>query len=665
MPVTESQNFAFLKDLGESNALYGLCAEAETLSLDRPVESLAAVRNAATVLANWVARESESALTDEGLVETLKFIEAENLVIPHIANRFHEIRRVADDAAESSEATSEDAKAAVVNLHILASWYAKVFHDIESPEFVENPENKTGAIETGQGGAESTPAQTENAIKNVDVSKYPEPESGGERVPYAERVKAVEASIGWVRNRVDRHEHSMVMDSLDNAQGKVHLPVASQILMDSMELPEGQQPVRPEVQSGLSVPMAFAAKYRVLSLIGRGGMGRVFRAERREDGKLVAAKVLHGDLPQSQTLQRFLREAQSIQRLEHPGIVGFYEFFEDDSAPVLVMEFIDGEGLDVKLKNDGQLREMQAVRVFEAVCSAVAYAHSRGVIHRDLKPSNVVMDRAGAPRVLDFGLARGVDGTELSMTGYGMGTMDYAAPEQKLDAKNVDERADIYSLGLLFYVMLSGRRPVPLHVRKVPARWRRVIEIACDDRRDGRFSSVDEMLAAIATAKDAADAPDLDCPECGTTNTMDARMCFSCGHSLLATCVACGADFRFGIPRCDKCGALQTAPELPTAEEVERALTSEELVAMEAQFEKAKRLEEVGNISVAASVMRRLAAKYPAYQPEVDRLSAVLASKLKKDHDEHVDGSGMFAVGMIVIFGFIVVVIFLLSSLID
>ncbi|MDB4559468.1 serine/threonine-protein kinase, partial [Planctomycetota bacterium] len=285
------------------------------------------------------------------------------------------------------------------------------------------------------------------------------------------------------------------------------------------------------------------------------------------DGRVVAMKRIRTfDAADRVMLQRFEQERGTIAGLNHANVVTVYDAGEDGLGPYLVMEFVEGAPLDELLRDDPPGEDL-AVAIFEGLCRGVAHAHKRGVIHRDIKPSNVILDGDGTPKLLDFGLARGAVGLELSMTGYGMGTLDYSAPEQKRDAKSVDERADIYSLGATFYELLTGLKPVPLHIAKAPARWQGIVARCCEPSPDDRFASVADVLAGLKEARErthasTASAPrgdedDLRCPApaCRQVNALDARHCRACGEGLFAPCPACEQPCRVGIAHCDKCGA--------------------------------------------------------------------------------------------------------------
>ncbi len=217
--------------------------------------------------------------------------------------------------------------------------------------------------------------------------------------------------------------------------------------------------------SGEVIPETVGA-YRVVGLIGRGGMGTVYKARHRSaevarrQGGDVAIKVMHAHLATNIRFQeRFEREASLGLKLDHPGIVGVYDLVVDGGTLALVMELAEGRTLkDLVEKETGPLAWPRAKPMYDQLLAAVGAAHAAGVIHRDLKPENVIISTEGRLRVADFGIAKEL-GSERTRTGTGLGTAGYMAPEQYRDAGRVDQRADIYALGMTLYQMLAGRLP--------------------------------------------------------------------------------------------------------------------------------------------------------------------------------------------------------------
>ncbi|MEK7867703.1 MAG: serine/threonine-protein kinase, partial [Planctomycetota bacterium] len=203
-------------------------------------------------------------------------------------------------------------------------------------------------------------------------------------------------------------------------------------------------------------------RYEILSEVARGGMGVVYRAKDKQNGEVVAMKVLlAGEGANEEEMARFEREARAASRLSHPAIVGIREAGSIEGKPFITMEYIDGKSLSRVLRDSGPLPPKRALEILEEVTEAVDHAHKKGVIHRDLKPGNVLIDKEGHAHLTDFGLAKQV-GTEsqLTRTGTQLGTPAYMPPEQAAgDVHAIDARSDIYSLGAVLYHMLVGTPP--------------------------------------------------------------------------------------------------------------------------------------------------------------------------------------------------------------
>jgi tRNA A-37 threonylcarbamoyl transferase component Bud32 len=202
----------------------------------------------------------------------------------------------------------------------------------------------------------------------------------------------------------------------------------------------------------------------LLELIGQGGMGVVYKARQPSLDRLVAVKVLPPEAGRDPAFaERFGREARALARLSHPNIVAVHDVGRAGDLYYFVMEYVDGVNLR-QLIRDGHLRPAQALRIVPQICDALQYAHEEGVVHRDIKPENILLDRKGRVKIADFGLAKllGRDGENFTLTGSRqvMGTLYYMAPEQVERPLEVDHRADIYSLGVVFYEMLTGQLPV-------------------------------------------------------------------------------------------------------------------------------------------------------------------------------------------------------------
>src|SRR3954468_4463435 len=199
----------------------------------------------------------------------------------------------------------------------------------------------------------------------------------------------------------------------------------------------------------------------IMSLLGAGGMGAVYKARQPALDRFVALKILPiANTPEVNFTERFNREARALARLSHPNIVALYEFGIAGGLHHFVMEYVDGTNLR-QLEQVGRLSPREALQIIPQICDALQYAHDEGVVHRDIKPENVLIDRKGRVKIADFGLAKllGKEAADLTMiteVGMSLGTPRYMAPKQVEHPDQVDHRADIYSLGVVFYEMLPG-----------------------------------------------------------------------------------------------------------------------------------------------------------------------------------------------------------------
>jgi eukaryotic-like serine/threonine-protein kinase len=205
----------------------------------------------------------------------------------------------------------------------------------------------------------------------------------------------------------------------------------------------------------------FADRYEVLDAVGRGATAVVYRAKDVKHDRFVALKVLHRELTQSISAERFAREIGIAARLTHPNILALYDSGDSDGCFYYVTPFIEGESLRARLQRDGRLGVREAVGIARGVAAALGYAHERGIVHRDIKPENILLV-GGQPLVADFGIARVLEpGSDARMTSTGMivGTPAYMSPEQAAGEETVDHRSDLYSFGCVLYEMLAGQTP--------------------------------------------------------------------------------------------------------------------------------------------------------------------------------------------------------------
>jgi serine/threonine-protein kinase len=262
--------------------------------------------------------------------------------------------------------------------------------------------------------------------------------------------------------------------------------------------------------------------YTIIRELGRGGMGTVYEATRNWDNLRVALKVLRRTLMDEPVyVGRFLREAQSAANLHHPNIVEVHEIGQATQHYYFSMEFVDGESLRKRLCRQEKLSAKEALGLMLQAARGLAYAWERGIVHRDVKPSNLMIRKDGVLKVTDLGLARYSEVTgELTESGESLGTPAYMAPEQVLNAKHADFRADIYSFGATFYQALTGRTPfvgaTPLEIIRqlqhdqprpvrglapeVPEHVAYIVETMLAKDPKERYQSAGELLSALETA---------------------------------------------------------------------------------------------------------------------------------------------------------------------
>ncbi len=210
---------------------------------------------------------------------------------------------------------------------------------------------------------------------------------------------------------------------------------------------------------GLQPGVLFGGRYEIMGVLGQGGMGAVYKARDRELDRLIALKVIRPELATDPAiLARFKQELILSRNITHKNVVRIYDLGEAEGIRFISMEYVDGEDLRTILRRNGKFAPKDAISVVEQVCRALDSAHSEGVIHRDLKPQTIMRDKNGRIVVMDFGLARSLGDSGMTQTGAIVGTMEYMSPEQALGT-TLDQRSDIFSVGLIFFELLIGKAP--------------------------------------------------------------------------------------------------------------------------------------------------------------------------------------------------------------
>ena len=355
-------------------------------------------------------------------------------------------------------------------------------------------------------------------------------------------------------------------------------------------------------------------RYEMMQQIGRGGMGVVFLAQDKKLNRYVACKRLLLQNVNRQSIQRrFLKEAQTIASLGHIHIVNIYDIGRDEYGYYITMEYVAGppisdEGMMQKppppvslqkyITEIGPMDMDQARRLIIKLCSALEYAHQQGVIHRDIKPANILLNERYEPKLVDFGLARPLnrrDNTEITLEGEFVGSPEYVAPEQWAESSSVDKRADIYSLGGVFWFALTGKLPRYFRESDIPEELKVPISKALEHKISDRFNSAHELATELKKLSQSgsfekgssnlgpnAGTDTWSCPSCKGLNPSKANYCVQCGTYGLQNCPTCESEFRLGSQHCPHCGV-----DVKQAEEAAAIIAEAENHAAFLEFETA------------------------------------------------------------------------------
>src|SRR6267154_1042187 len=278
--------------------------------------------------------------------------------------------------------------------------------------------------------------------------------------------------------------------------------------------PPGSAPFQPPTVAEVA---GMFPQLEVLSFIGKGGMGAVYKARQPALDRIVAVKILPPlTAVGTEFAERFNREARALAKLNHPNIVTVHEFGQVGGLPYFVMEFVDGLNLR-ELEQAGKLTPREALQIIPQICEALQFAHDEGIVHRDIKPENILLDKKGRVKIADFGIAKIMGREEpdvaITETSNAIGTPHYMAPEQMEKPKTVDHRADIFSLGVVFYEMLTGELPLgkfapPSHKVEVDVRLDEVVLRALEKEPEHRYQRISQVKTAVDTiASTAPSAP--------------------------------------------------------------------------------------------------------------------------------------------------------------
>jgi len=267
----------------------------------------------------------------------------------------------------------------------------------------------------------------------------------------------------------------------------------------------------------LTTGSTFAGRYQIIEELGKGGMGKVYRVIDKKLNEEVAMKLIKPEIASDKkTLDRFSNELKLARKIVHKNVSRMFDLNEEKGTHYITMEYVRGEDLKRLIRKIGQLSAGQVIPVAKQVCEGLAEAHRLGVVHRDLKPQNIMVDEEGSARIMDFGIARSIKGKGITGAGVMVGTPEYMSPEQ-VEAKEVDQRSDIYSLGVILYEMVTGRVPfegdTPLSIAvkqkteaprdpqelnaQIPEDFSRVILRCLEKDKEKRYQSAGEVRSEL------------------------------------------------------------------------------------------------------------------------------------------------------------------------
>src|SRR5271169_2107171 len=298
------------------------------------------------------------------------------------------------------------------------------------------------------------------------------------------------------------------------------LPLSEQTLAtggQGWSAPVGGVVLSPAALGQLDPGTVLGGRYDIVRLLGQGGMGAVYQAYDRELERQVALKLIRPELAANpEILQRFKQELILARQITHRNVIRIFDLGQADGFKFITMEYIEGEDLQALLKQRKKLEPADAAKVIAQVCRALEVAHAEGVIHRDLKPQNIMLDKTGRVYVMDFGIARSTLTSSMTQTGALIGTPDYMSPEQAKGQK-VDARSDLFSVGIIFYEILSGQSPYVADTtmgklwkrtseparplgdldKTIPQTLSEIVKKCLEIDPEKRFASATELLHAI------------------------------------------------------------------------------------------------------------------------------------------------------------------------
>ena len=305
----------------------------------------------------------------------------------------------------------------------------------------------------------------------------------------------------------------------------------------------------------------FAGRYEIIEELGKGGMGKVYRVEDKKIKKEIALKLIKQEIAaDKKTIERFKNELTTARDIRHKNVCGMFDLGEEKGQHYITMEYVSGGDLKRFIRRAAPLSTARTISIAKQVCEGLAEAHTLGVVHRDLKPSNIMIDDNGNARIMDFGIARTLKAKGLTGAGIMVGTPEYMSPEQA-EAKEVDQRSDIYSMGIILYEMMTGQLPfvgdTPLSVAlkhkteapknptelnpQIPTDLSRVILKCLEKERDKRYQNAEKLLAEVTNIEKGIPTTERKVAERKTLTSKEITVSFSLKKTLIPALIVFAA----------------------------------------------------------------------------------------------------------------------------
>jgi serine/threonine protein kinase/tetratricopeptide (TPR) repeat protein len=291
----------------------------------------------------------------------------------------------------------------------------------------------------------------------------------------------------------------------ENPDDTIYCGKCATPLKSSEEIPVSQTKTLETPTEELTTGSTFAGRYQIIEELGKGGMGKVYKALDTEIKEKVALKLIKPEIASEQkTLERFRNELKLARKIVHKNVGRMYELMEEKGIHFITMEYVPGEDLKSFIKRSGQLAIGTTIRIAKQVCEGLAESHSLGVVHRDLKPSNIMIDKEGNARIMDFGIARSPEAKGITGAGVMIGTPEYMSPEQ-VEGKETDQRSDIYSLGIILYlsIAMKHKSEIPKDPKEfntqIPEDLRSLILKCMEKNKEKRYQGADAILSEFET----------------------------------------------------------------------------------------------------------------------------------------------------------------------